>query len=152
MTVAVVAMLALIVGGACGYVIASRSRGPTTRTGDSFTASGIRWQRSDGHRAYQALRHLRRHFPTHDIVTGTRFLDLVEPKGNAAPEARQRCYDWTVAVIMVDKRTERLSRVVLLSDDVHAEEKRWVLRRAGIKVSIVEHDADEDTMRAAMAA
>lgn len=152
MIVVIVAILALIVGGSSGYAVALRTRRPGDGAGRPFDASGVRWQRGDGHRAYQALRHLRRHFPTHEIVTGVRFLDLVEPKGNAAPDARRRCYDWTVAVVMVEKRTDRLARVVLRSDDVHAEEKRWVLRRAGIKVSIVEHDADEDAMRAAMAA
>lgn len=148
----IAAICALILGIGIGYLIALRilKRSPDSET--KLDASGIRWEKNEGHRPYEALRQLRRHFPTHEIVTGTRFLDIVEPKGTAATTARRRCEDWTVAVVMIDKRTDRLSRVILRDDDAHAQEKRWVLRRAGIKVTVISPDADEDVMRAALAA
>lgn len=146
------AVSGVIIGVAVGFFIFTAVHKRTSAEAIRLDASGIRWEKIEAHRPYEALRQLRRHFPTHDIVTGVRFLDIVDPKGTGAVLARTRCEDWIVAIVMIDKRTERLSRVILRDDDRFADEKKWVLRRAGIKVTLMPPDANEDVMRATLAA
>lgn len=104
---------------------------------------GVRWERNEKELSYAALRHLRRHYPTHDLMTEIRFLDLVIPKGHGGSQVVDRCKNWTVAIVMIDKRNGHLGRVVLLSTDEDAEEKSWILRRTGYDVVVIEPDGLE---------
>ncbi len=104
---------------------------------------GVRWERNAKEQSYAALRHLRRHYPTHDLMTNVRFLDLVFPKGHGSNQVVERCKEWTVAVVMIDKRNGQIGRLVLLSTDEDGEEKSWILRRTGYDIVIVEPDALE---------
>ena len=104
---------------------------------------GVRWERNSKELSYASLRHLRRHYPTHDLMTNIGFLDLVFPKGHGANQVIERCREWSVAVVMIDKRNGQIGRLILLSTDEDVEEKSWILRRAGYDIVIVEPDALE---------
>lgn len=104
---------------------------------------GVRWERNAKELSYASLRHLRRHYPTHDLMTNVGFLDLVFPKGHGSTQVVDRCKEWSVAVVMIDKRNGQVGRLVLLSTDEDVEEKTWILRRSGYDVVLVEPDALE---------
>lgn len=141
-------IMGLIVGGGCGWLATTRIQHARTRQ----PLEGVKWEKTGSTGVYSALHNLRRHYPTHDFVTGARFLDLVRSCGRSAESANRTCREWTVAMVMIDKRTQAASRIILRSDDPDADEKSWILRRAGFKVMTIEPDVDEDGMRAAMAA
>lgn len=113
---------------------------------------GVKWEKTGANGAYPALTALRRHYPTHDFITGIPFLDIVTARGTIGERATKLCRSWTISIIMIDKRTQEVSRLFIRSDDPDAEEKRWILRRIGFKVVMIEPEADDDGMRLAMAA
>lgn len=114
--------------------------------------TAVRWEKAPDSTSASAIQHVRRRHPALDAHVGVRFLDVVQPRGADASYAIRRCSEWEVAIMMVDKRTGLLDRIVLFADDVHEGEKRWILRRVGIKVVTIASDADADAVAEAMAA
>lgn len=148
--IAVFALLAgVMIGVGAGYIGCERMH----RARERMPAlNAVRWEKTTVQVVAPALKHLRRHYPTHEIVTGFPFMDLVHARGSASEAVRRRCGAWTVGFIMVDRRNEILTRVVLWDDDIEGTEKTWILRRAGYKVTIMSRGVDEGRLMATMAA
>lgn len=142
-------LVGITAGGAAVYILRLRA--------DRVAAipeslNGVRWERGHSRVTNDAIRHLRRHYPTHDLITNAPFLDLVTTKGARAEAVARRCHAWTVAVVMIDKRTGDSGRLIIWSDDSEMEEKTWILRRVGYKVIVVDRNGGEQQLIDAMAA
>lgn len=112
----------------------------------------LRWARADPRLASPALRCLRRHYPTHDLVTGVPLLELMHTTGPHADEVARRCAGWSVGVAMVEKRSGSLSRIIMWSGDPQGEEKAWLLRRVGYRVTVLDEDGAEARLMDVMTA
>ena len=143
-------VLAGAIAGAVGaYIACERTR----RERDRVTPlDGVRWERVVTDVVAPAVKHLRRHYPTHELITDYRFLDLVGARGPTSGDVRQRCASWTVGMVMVDRRTCAISRIVLWNGMADHDEKTWILRRAGYKVTVMDRDIQESGLMEAMAA
>jgi hypothetical protein len=112
----------------------------------------LRWERAEPRLASPALRCLRRHYPTHDLVTGVPLLDLMHTTGPHADEVARRCAGWAVGVAMVEKRSGSLSRLIVWSGDPAGEEKAWLLRRVGYRVTVLDENGTESGLIDVMSA
>lgn len=139
----------MIAGGAGVYVLRLRFERTASMP---VELTGMRWERPNSCLNNQTLKHLRRHYPTHDLITSVPFLDMVHPKGARSEAVAGRCRAWSVGVVMIDKRTTECGRLILWADDAELENKTWILRRAGYKVIVVERDGEEQGLLQAMAA
>lgn len=106
----------------------------------------VKWQRSSNSINQVTYRNLKRNYPTHDLVTGVLFCDLVTTKGHQAQKIMQQCKDWLVAGVMIDKRTGFLDRVIIWNNDNYIEEKNSVLKKVGYKTVILDREEDEERL------
>lgn len=142
-------LVGLISGGAGGFYLHSRLH---ERKAGPPDISGARWEKSKGVITPLAIRHLRRHYPTHDLMTNVRFLDLVQARGAINDGVEAHSGYWTVGVVMIDKRTGDGSRIILWHEDEDRDQKSWILKRAGYKVHHLQRDAEESELLNSMAA
>ena len=149
MIYAVCLLAGALIGAAASYIVLARLSASRSRPAP---LEGVRWERVGTGGVPDAVRHMRRHYPTHELVIGCPFSDLVEARGPAASAVKNRCGGWNVGVAMVDRRTGALSRIVLWGCDPHLEEKTWILRRAGYRVTVVDRHIEESGLVEAMAA
>jgi len=142
-------LVGLMVGGAAAYFVTGRV---AVRTAEPLDLRALRWERAPVRLTSPALRHLRRHYPTHDLLTGVPINTLITTRGPVAEEAVRHCTGWSAAVVMVDKRTGGLGRIIIWSGDPQCADKAWLLRRVGYRVTLVDEDGEEEAMISAMAA
>jgi len=86
------------------------------------------------------------------MMTNVRFLDLVKPMGHAASSVIPFAEQWTVPIVLIDKRTGLVGNLVLNENDPDLEGKRNILMRTGIKVFILPDDAGEAAILELLAA
>jgi hypothetical protein len=149
----VIYLLCVLLGMAAGagavYAVMRRMRAGEKGV---IPLDGVRWEKTGGGIVATAIRHMRRYYPTHELVIGCPFSEFVEAKGASAEAVRRRCAAWTVGVCMVDRRTAVVSRIVLWACDADAEEKSWILKRAGYRVTVIDRHIEESGLVEAMAA
>lgn len=138
----------LIGGGAAAWLMLRL----TPRTIPDVDLRTLRWERSEPKLSNPALRCLRRHYPTHDLVTGVPLLDLVSTSGPHADEVSRRCAGWSVGLAMVDKKSGAMSRIIVWRNDPLMEEKIWLLRRVGHRVTVIDEDIGETQLLDVMTA
>lgn len=140
------------VGAAFFWIIQTR-RAPLPQKGAAVDVLTLaRWEKTGSDGLNPALREMRRLYPTHDIVPAIRFLDLVRVKGSAGQAVRAQCGEWSVAAVVVDRRTGEIARVLLWSDDERSAEKTQILRKVGFQVRTIGAHADMEELAMAMAA
>lgn len=142
-------MMGLLLGAGAMHAVHLRIEREAARPVD---LNGLRWERGSMRVTNEAIRHLRRHYPTHDLVTHVPFLDLVQARGPSSDAVARRCIGWNSGVVMIDKRTGDSNRVILWSDDAEIEQKCWILRRVGYRVIVVDRDGEEQRLLDLMAA
>jgi len=142
-------LVGLMVGGAAAYFAMGRV---SARTPEPLDLRALRWEKAPVRLSSPALRHLRRHYPTHDLLTGVPITTLITTRGPVAEEAARHCAAWSAAVVMVDKRTGNLGRIIVWSGDPQSADKAWLLRRVGYRVTLVDEDGEEAAMLEALAA
>jgi hypothetical protein len=106
----------------------------------------VKWQRSADCVNQVTYRNLKRNYPTHDLVTGVLFCDLVTTKGQQAQQVMQKCRDWLVAGVMIDKRTGFLDRVIIWNDDDLIEEKNKILKKVGYRTVVLDREENEEDL------
>ena len=139
-------------GGVLLWIIQTRVRvrGATSMNPQDLALA--RWERTGNDGMSPALREMRRLYPTHDVVPTMRFLDLVRVKGTTGEAVRTLCNAWTVAAVIVDRRTAEIVRVILWSDDDRLSEKTSILHKVGFHVRTIPSDAGMEELAVAMAA
>lgn len=141
--------IGLIIGGLLVYYVKTRSDKEFSMPVD---LTGIRWESGNSVINHDAYKYLRRHYPTHDIVTNVSFLELAQAKGSRVEDVIRTCKSWTVGVVMIDKRTGSGQRIILWKEDPQADEKAWILKRIGYRVFILQRDGAEQQIIEGMAA
>jgi hypothetical protein len=142
-------MVGMLVGAGGTYLAMEKVR---RERGRIPSLERVRWERTAIQVMTAAHKEMRRHYPTHELVAGCPFLDLVHARGAASEAVRTHCASWTVGIVMIDRRSEATSRIILWNEDAHRDEKTWILRRAGYKVTVMPRDVDTDALMEAMAA
>lgn len=150
---------AFVFGALCAW-IALRWRGRAGGVADIAVdrlappppIAAIRWEQTGIDLMDGPVRHLRRHRPTHDLLTNVPFLNVVRPKGNAAALVSRRCAGWLLPIVMIERRSGRIDRVVLLSGDADIAEKHGILRRTSVRTMVIAPDANETEVVTALAA
>jgi hypothetical protein len=142
-------LVGLMAGGAAAYFFMRRL---AVHEPAPIDLRAMRWEKVPVRLTSPALRHLRRHYPTHDLLTCVPMMSLLATRGPQAEDVARHCAAWSAAVVMVDKRTGGLGRVIVWSADPLASEKAWMLRRVGYRVTLVDEDGEETAMLDAMAA
>lgn len=139
-------------GGAIHWIMQTRRPPSSTSSATPQDLALARWERTGNDGLSPALREMRRLYPTHDIVPTMRFLDLVRVKGSTGEAIRARCNAWTVAAVVVDRRTAEIVRIILWSEDERLAEKIQILRKVGFHVRTIPADAGMEELATAMAA
>lgn len=152
-------IIAFALGAVCAWLAIrwiESAREIADRTVDRLAPSApiaaIRWEATGVDLTDGPVRHLRRHRPTHDLLTNVPFLQVVRPKGNAAAVVSRRCASWLLPIVMVERRSGRIERVVLLNGDPDLGEKHGILRRTSVRTIVIAPDADEREVVTALAA
>lgn len=139
----------LIVGGASAFLVLQNMHKINRK---ALNLSGVRWEKNDVEINKPAIKAIKRNFPTHDILTNVPFFDLVKSKGKDAEKVTNQCREWTVAILMIEKRTGAKNKIIIWKNDPYENDKTWILKRLGYKVYVIDSEIEEDILLQEMAA